>query len=201
MAASDKGAGTLARQQFDNATNMTDMIAALACLVNVEGSDRTEALARFYARFEGEALVVDKWFSVQASSHRATTLDEVSALMSHPAFNLQNPNRARALIDSFAAGNPYRFHDLRGLGYTFLREQVARIDGFNGQVAARMVAPLTRFARIEPRRRSLMLRELRNLRSSPDLSRDLSEQVDKALQAVDAPTLQAEREPKQEQSS
>jgi aminopeptidase N len=194
MAASDKAEASLARQQFDNATNMTDMIAALACLVNVEGSDRSEALQRFYARFESEALVVDKWFSVQASSHRATTLDEVSALMSHPAFNLQNPNRARALIDSFAGGNPYRFHDPRGTGYVFLREQVARIDGFNGQVAARMVAPLTRFARIEPRRRGLMLRELRNLRGLPQLSKDLSEQVDKALQAVDGRAREAKEE-------
>jgi aminopeptidase N len=162
---------------------MTDMISALACLVNVEGADRSEALARFYARFEHEALVVDKWFSVQASSHRATTLDEVVALMSHPAFNLQNPNRARALIDSFASGNPYRFHAADGRGYSFLREQVARIDRFNGQVAARMVAPLTRFARVEPARRVLMLRELATLRGLPDLSKDLSEQVDKALQS------------------
>jgi aminopeptidase N len=165
---------------------MTDMIAALLCLVNVEGSDRTDALDAFYARFEAEALVVDKWFSVQATSHRATTLNEVSALMSHPAFNLQNPNRARALIDSFASGNPYRFHDARGQGYAFLREQVANIDRFNGQVAARMVAPLTRFARIEPRRRVLMVRELRSLRALPNLSRDLSEQVDKALQMAEA---------------
>ncbi|HEX6243345.1 MAG TPA: DUF3458 domain-containing protein, partial [Polyangiales bacterium] len=186
MAAATDKTGSLARQQFDRATNMTDMIAALYCLVNVDGRDRTEALDAFYARFAAEALVVDKWFSVQASSHRATTLDEVSALMSHPAFNLQNPNRARALIDSFASGNPYRFHDPRGLGYRFLREQVANIDRFNGQVAARMVAPLTRFARIEPRRRALMVRELRSLRVQPALSRDLAEQVDKALQMAEA---------------
>jgi aminopeptidase N len=191
MAASDRGEGSLARLQFDSATNMTDMIAALLCLVNVDGPDRSHTLARFYTRFEGEALVIDKWFSVQASSHRATTLDEVSALMSHPAFNLQNPNRARALIDSFAAGNPYRFHDPRGLGYAFLRSQVARIDGFNGQVAARMVAPLTRFSRIEPRRRALMVRELRSLRALPNLSKDLTEQVDKALQAADGRTARS----------
>src|SRR6185295_15351114 len=122
---------------------------ALACLVNIEGPDREAALSHFYGRFEREELVIDKWFSVQAGSQRATTLDEVTALMDHPAFNLQNPNRARALIDGFAAGNPYRFHDPSGLGYIFLRTQVARIDGFNAQVAARMAAPLTRLARLE----------------------------------------------------
>jgi aminopeptidase N len=183
MASGDEAHRGLARAQFDAASNMTDMIAALACLVNVEGPERSAALAEFYTRFAHEALVVDKWFSVQATSHRATTLDEVSALMSHPAFNLQNPNRARALIDSFAAGNPYRFHDAGGGGYTFLRRQIERIDGFNGQVAARMVAPLARCARIEPGRRSLMIGELRTLRALPTLSRDLSEQVDKALKA------------------
>jgi aminopeptidase N len=183
MASGDEAHEGLARAQFAAATNMTDMIAALSCLVNVEGPDRAEALAEFYARFAHEALVVDKWFSVQATSHRATTLDEVSALMSHPAFNLQNPNRARALIDSFAAGNPYRFHDARGGGYSFLRAQVERIDSFNGQVAARMVAPLARFARIEPGRRGLMIEQLRSLRAVPTLSKDLSEQVDKALKA------------------
>jgi aminopeptidase N len=185
MAAEDGLSGGLARTQFGSATNMTDLMAALACLVNVEGPDREAALSHFYARFEREELVVDKWFSVQASSQRATTLDEVSALMDHPAFNLQNPNRARALIDGFAAGNPYRFHEPSGRGYVFLRTQVARIDSFNAQVAARMAAPLTRFARIEPGRRSLMVRELNVLRSQAGLSKDLSEQVDKALKAFE----------------
>jgi aminopeptidase N len=187
MAAGDGHSGSLARAQFGTATNMTDLMAALAALVNVEGPDRDAALSHFYARFEREELVIDKWFSVQAGSQRATTLDEVSALMDHPAFNLQNPNRARALIDGFAAGNPYRFHELSGRGYVFLRTQVARIDRFNAQVAARMAAPLTRLARIEPQRRALMVRELNLLRAQPDLSKDLSEQVDKALQAAEGP--------------
>jgi aminopeptidase N len=183
MASGDEAHHGLALAQYYAATNMTDMIAALTCLANTEGAERDEALQHFYTRFAHEALVLDKWFSVQATSHRATTLAEVSALMNHPAFNLQNPNRARALIDSFASGNPYRFHDPSGGGYSFLRAQIERIDAFNGQVAARMLAPLARFARIEPGRRGLMIRELRTLRSLPSLSKDLSEQVDKALQA------------------
>jgi aminopeptidase N len=186
MATGDEAHRELALAQYYAANNMTDMIAALACLANGEGQQRDEALQHFYTRFAHEALVVDKWFSVQATSHRATTLDEVSALMNHPAFNLQNPNRARALIDSFASGNPYRFHDPSGGGYSFLRAQIERIDAFNGQVAARMVAPLARFARIEPGRRGLMIRELKTLRSGSTLSKDLSEQVDKALQAQEA---------------
>ncbi|MET0287552.1 MAG: aminopeptidase N [Polyangiales bacterium] len=176
--------GSLARAQFDAATNMTDMIAALGCLASVEAPERTEALARFYERFQGEALVVDKWFSVQATSQRASTLDDVIALLKHPAFQLDNPNRARSLIDAFASGNPVRFHDPSGRGYAFLRERVLQIDSFNGQVSARMVGPLTRFQRYEPRRRALMVAELEAILGHGSLSRDLEEQVRKAVDAA-----------------
>ena len=176
--------GTLARRQFEAATNMTDMIAALAVLVHVESEDRNSALTSFYERFRDEALVVDKWFSVQATSQREQTLDEVVGLLSHPAFQLDNPNRARSLIDSFAVLNQVRFHDPSGRGYVFLRERVLEIDRFNGQVAARMVGPLTRFQRYEPKRRALMIGELTRILDQSTLSNDLEEQVRKAVQAA-----------------
>jgi aminopeptidase N len=179
--------GALARAQFDAATNMTDMIAALACLAQVDAPERSEALARFYDRFRDEALVVDKWFSVQATSQRERTLDEVLGLMKHPAFQLENPNRARSLIDGFASGNPVRFHDASGRGYAFLREQVLAIDRFNGQVSARMVGPLTRFQRYEPKRRARMIAELETILGQGSLSRDLEEQVRKAVDAAHTP--------------
>jgi aminopeptidase N len=182
-AASEYRDGARARAQFDAATNMTDMIAALACLVNVPGPDREAALASFYERFQGEALVVDKWFAVQATSQLDNTLDNVIALMKHPAFQLDNPNRARSLIDSFSSGNPVRFHDPSGRGYAFVRERVLEIDRFNGQVSARMVGPLTRFQRYEPERRALMVGELQRILDQSSLSRDLEEQVGKAIQA------------------
>jgi aminopeptidase N len=175
--------GELALAQFDAATNMTDMVAALACLANVDAPERGQALARFYTRFKDEALVVDKWFSVQATSQRQGTLDEVLQLMRHPAFSLDNPNRARSLIDAFASGNPVRFHDASGRGYRFLRERVLEIDRFNGQVSARMVGPLTRFQRYEPGRRARMLAELETILQQGALSRDLEEQVTKAVEA------------------
>lgn len=163
---------------------MTDMVAALLCLANAEGPEGDEALGRFYTRFSAEALVVDKWFAIQASSQRSDTLDRVEALLQHPAFSLHNPNRARSLIDGLASGNPYRFHDPSGRGYRFLREQVLKIDAFNPQVAARMVAPLTRFQRYEPNRRSLMVAELTHMLDTGRLSKDLYEQVSKALQVA-----------------
>ena len=176
--------GALAKAQFEAATNMTDMIAALACLVHVEGDARSAALAHFYERFRHEDLVLDKWFSVQASSQREDTIDRVRALLGHEAFRLDNPNRARSLIDGFSTGNPLRFHDASGRGYAFLRERVLEIDRFNGQIAARLVAPLTRFQRLEPRRRALMVGELKHIVQHGALSRDLHEQVTKAVQAA-----------------
>jgi aminopeptidase N len=173
---------------------MTDMVAALACLVNVEGPDRSASLERFYRRFANEALVVDKWFAIQASSERAALLDELPQLVAHPTFSLSNPNRARALIEGFGFGNPYRFHDLSGRGYRFVADCALKIDAFNPQVAARMVAPLTRFQRFEARRRDLMVTVLTQLLGAPRLSNDLYEQVSKALEvanqsaASDAPT-------------
>ncbi len=176
--------GALAQAQFDAATNMTDMIAALACLANVDGPAREQALSAFYERFQHEALVIDKWFSVQATSQRASTLDDVIALLKHPAFRIDNPNRARSLIDGFAHGSPVRFHDASGRGYRFLRDRVLEIDAFNGQVAARMVGPLTRFQRYEPRRRARMIAELEAILAHGTLSRDLEEQVRKAVDAA-----------------
>jgi aminopeptidase N len=183
-AGSDFRDATLARRQFEAADNMTDMLAALACLTHVRGSDRDEALAAFYRRFKGEALVVDKWFAVQAASQLPDTLDQVRALLDHEAFQLDNPNRARSLIDSFSSGNPVRFHESSGRGYVFLRERVLEIDRFNGQVAARMVGPLTRFQRFEPNRRALMLGELQHILAQGSLSPDLEEQVGKAIRAA-----------------
>ncbi|HEX5655762.1 MAG TPA: DUF3458 domain-containing protein, partial [Polyangiales bacterium] len=182
--ATDYRDGSLARAQLEAATNMTDMIAALACLANVETRDREQALAQFYERFQGEALVVDKWFSVQATAPRPRALDDVSALLEHPAFEIGNPNRARSLIDAFANGNPVRFHDASGRGYRFLRDRVLEIDAFNGQVSARMVGPLTRFQRYEPRRRARMVAELEAILGHGSLSRDLEEQVRKAVDAA-----------------
>ncbi len=185
FAASEMRDGTLALGHYQSATNMTDRVAALACLVHLEGSERLTALDDFYTRFQHEALVVDKWFALQAASSRPALLrTELAALLSHSAFSLENPNRARALIDGFSSGNPFLFHDVSGAGYRFLRERVLQIDPFNPQVAARMVAPLTRFARLEPTRRSKMVDELTQMLSSGTLSRDLHEQVSKALRSV-----------------
>ncbi len=169
------------REQFEQGENMTDVMAALHCLANSEAPERASALAGFYARWQQDPLVVDKWFTLQASSRRPDTLAEVKRLMDHPAFNIKNPNKVRALIGAFCQGNPARFHDAGGAGYAFLGDQVLAVNRLNPQVAARLLAPLTRWRRFDKERRQQMRAQLERLLQAADLSRDVYEVVSKSL--------------------
>jgi aminopeptidase N len=173
----------LARAQFEAATNMTDVLAALACLAATEAPAREAALAAFHARWRGDDLVLDKWFQIQAMSPRATTLDDVRALATHADFDIRNPNRVRALVGAFAHGNPVRFHDAQGGGYRFLADMICALDPINGQVAARMVNPLGAWRRHDAARQALMRGELERIAALPKLSRFTFEKVSKALAA------------------
>ena len=119
--AADGGAEgvALAKAQFDAGQNMTDVLAALAVLAAVDCPERLAALDAFYAAWRGDDLVLDKWFAIQATSSLPDTPAAVRALARHPDFDLATPNRVRALVGSFAAGNPVRFHDASGAGYGF----------------------------------------------------------------------------------
>jgi len=171
----------LARAQFDTATNMTDQLAALAALAASDGADRTAALAAFYARWQADDLVVDKWFSIQATSPRAETVADVTALTRHPAYDLRNPNRVRALIGAFSAANQVRFHTASGAGYRLLADTVIALDGLNGQTASRLVGPLGGWRRQDAKRQALMRTELERILASPRLSRLTGEKAGKAL--------------------
>ena len=179
----DETAVELAVTQFRDGANMTDVLAALAILGDHDRPERTVAFDLFYDRWKDHPLVVDKWFMLQANSALPGTLAAVRALARHPAFDLRVPNRARALIAGFAAGNPLRFHGADGGGYAFLAEHVAALDRLNPQLAARMVAPLGRWRRQDPGRQALMRRALEELLAAPGLSRDVYEIVSKSLGA------------------
>ncbi|MEW5790775.1 MAG: aminopeptidase N [Pseudomonadota bacterium] len=167
--------------QFRSAGNMTDAIGALSLLANSDSAERVEALAAFYERWRHDALVVDKWFTIQATAKLPGTLDEVKRLLQHPAFELKNPNKVRALIGAFAHGNPARFHDAGGAGYAFVAEQVLRLDPLNPQVAARLVAALSRWRRFDAGRQALMRAQLERILAAPSLSKDVYEIVAKSL--------------------
>ncbi len=173
-------AAELAAAQFDAADNMTDRQGALMVLCGLDTPLRTEKLAQFHARYAGNALVVDKWFSLQAGSLHPAVLDHVRALADHPDFTLSNPNRARALYMA-AAVNPGVFHQADGAGYRLIADLILALDPLNAQTAARFVAPLGRWRRIEPGRAALMRAELERIVAVPGLSKDTFEQVSKSL--------------------
>ena len=171
----------LAKAQFDAAANMTDVIAALAVLVDRDDAVRDDVLRHFYDKWQKEELVVDKWFALQAMSRARDTLERVRKLKQHPAFDIRNPNRTRALIGAFA-GNQVHFHSGDGAGYAFLGEQIAALDPLNPNIAARLVQPFAKWRRFDPARQALIRRELERILARPNLSKNTYEQASKSLQ-------------------
>ncbi len=170
-----------ARGHYDAAANMTDAMGGLQALMEIGGEPFDTALAHFYARWQAEPLVVDKWFSIQARSPAADVLERVTTLTTHPAFEPKVPNRLRALISSFAVANPARFHDASGAGYRFLADWIITVDGFNPSTAARMVSTLGEFGRYRSELAQAMRAELERIAAHPGLSSNVSELVGKAL--------------------
>jgi len=160
---------------------MTRVMGALIAVNDLERPERDAALAAFHDRWQHDPLVLDKWFALKAGSARADTLDQVKALLEHPGFSIRIPNRVRALIGGFTAGNPIRFHAADGSGYDFLAEQVLALDAINPQVAARMTQPLVRWRKFDERRGKAMTDALRRIIHSPTLSKDVYEIASKAL--------------------
>ncbi|WP_161866937.1 aminopeptidase N [Pseudomonas yangonensis] len=168
--------------QFENADNMTERLAALAVLVNSPFQDEQgKALAMFADFFKDNPLVMDQWFSVQAGCPLPGGLERVHALMQHEAFTLKNPNKVRALIGAFANQNLINFHRADGAGYRFLADQVITLNALNPQIASRLLAPLTRWRKYGPARQALMKTELERILASGELSSDVYEVVSKSL--------------------
>jgi len=184
MAGTSPGARERCQGQFEAAHNMTDQTAALWLLVDRGGPEAESALEAFYGRWKGEPLVIDKWFSLQATSHRADALARVQALLGHPDFSLRNPNRVRSLIGAFVIGNPVRFHGADGAGYRFLADRVLELDPLNPQIASRLLRGLIRWRRFDAGRQALMRAELERVLGSESLSRDSYEVASKALEGV-----------------
>ena len=181
LAAADPArAATLAAEQYDAADNMTDRQGALMVLCSLDSPAREQRLAAFYERYKDNALVVDKWFTLQALSLHPDVIAHVRTLAGHPDFTLKNPNRARSLYMAFA-GNPKGFHDASGAGYRMIADVILALDPINPQTAARFVPALGRWRRIEPGRAGLMRAELERIMAHGDLSRDTFEQVSRSL--------------------
>ncbi|MEP6968498.1 MAG: aminopeptidase N, partial [Pseudomonadota bacterium] len=164
-----------ARGHVDTAANMTDAMGGLTALMLLGGEDLEDALITFYERWKDEPLVIDKWFALQARDPGEGALARVIGLTAHPAFDERNPNRLRALAQTFAGANPARFHDPAGGGYRFLADRILAVDAFNPMTAARLVEPLGSWARYTPALGALMRAQLERIAGTPGLSKNVLE--------------------------
>ncbi|MBU0602200.1 MAG: aminopeptidase N [Gammaproteobacteria bacterium] len=167
--------------QFRDADNMTDQFAALALLAHSETPLREIVLAEFYARWKDEALVVDKWLAVQATSPSVGTLARVRELMTHEAFDMKNPNKVYALVRTFCAANPRHFHAADGSGYAYAAEVMRVLDPLNPQVASRVARAFDRWRRFDETRQRHARAALERIAGQPELSPDVAEVVARAL--------------------
>ncbi|MEA3277311.1 MAG: DUF3458 domain-containing protein [Pseudomonadota bacterium] len=181
MQTGDADVLSLSQKQFDAAHNMTDVLTALRLLVDDGGAAGQRALEVFYARWATDPLVLDKWFSIQATSKRPNALEQVQGLMSHPAFSITNPNRVRSLVGAFCMGNPVRFHAADGSGYRFLSERVLELDPVNPQIASRLLQAMARWRRFDVGRQALMREQLERVVEVDGLSKDVYEVASKSL--------------------
>lgn len=174
-----------AAEAFGAADNMTDLAQALSLLAHrfPDASETTAALASFLTRFDGNPLVIDKWFSVQATIPGPQALERVKALMNNSRFSPSNPNRVRALIGAFAFSNPTGFNRLDGQGYAFLAEQILAIDPKNPQLAARLLTSMRSWRSLEARRAESAQAALSTISKAPNLSADVSDIVERMLKA------------------
>jgi aminopeptidase N len=169
-----------AAKQFKASANMSDRLAALANLAEGADEQRDEAFAAFYATWKNNALVLDKWFAVQARAGAPDTLERVQALTQHPDFDLRNPNRVRALIGAFT-GNQAKFHAPSGAGYRLWTDTIIVLDTINPQIAARLVTAMGSWRRYDAVRQGLMKAELERILARETLSHNTYEMASKSL--------------------
>ena len=172
----------LVNKHYIYSNNMTDTLAALTSATQAKLACRDNLLADFEQKWQHDGLVMDKWFALQATRPEENVLQNVMQLMDHPSFNFNNPNRLRALVGTFAGQNLKAFHAIDGSGYRFLTDILIKLNKSNPQVASRLIEPLIRFARYDNQRQTLMKRALERISEMEDLSRDLFEKIEKALQ-------------------
>ena len=175
------GCATRAKAHYDGANNMTDRVAALACLTDSTQVERELVFADFYERFKAYQLVVDKWFTLQVMANRPAIFDDFAKLRQHHEFNIKNPNRVRSLYSAFALNNPVQFHHPSGQGYAILRDAIIELNAINPQIASRLVTPLREWKRYAPVLQVQMQSALQAIMDTPNLSNDVFELVSKSL--------------------
>jgi aminopeptidase N len=177
-----------AYQRFKDAGNMTDKLGAITALVDSHSSLAEAALQRFHAQAAGDALVIDKWFTLQArapeplGAHAGMAFARAKALLKHPDFSMRNPNRFRSLLSTLCTANPAAFHRTDAAGYVLWADKLLELDGINPHIAGRFARAMDRWATLAEPYRSAAREAVARVAAKPDLSNDVREIVSRALQ-------------------
>lgn len=173
--------GKAAQTQYDAADNMTQQLAALACLLQAEAGDA--AIRAFYDQWQDDRLVIDKWFGLQiAYAAPDDTAKVTERLTRHPDFTMKNPNRFRSTLGSLA-GSPAGFHHASGDGYRLLADWLIELDPLNPQTTARMCSAFETWRRYDDARQTLIQEQLERIAEQSELSRDTAEMVGRILKS------------------
>ncbi|UPW16787.1 aminopeptidase N [Agarivorans sp. TSD2052] len=169
---------------FDSAL-MTNKLAAMSAANNAAIAQRSAMFKDYEQQWQHDGLVMDKWFALEASYGEGNSLERVKALTEHPSFSMENPNRVRSLIGSFA-NNTRHFHAKDGSGYQYLTDILCILNTQNPQVASRLITPLIQTVKLDEKRKSMIIKQLERLAALEDLSKDLFEKVTNGLQQLQA---------------
>lgn len=182
MIANDEQHFELAASQQTHADNMTDEIAALQVIAYSSEGYKSEYIEQFYKKWQDEELVMDKWFSAQVVNDDEAILEHVKSLLNHEKFSIENPNKVRAVVGAFVAGNTSQFHSATGQGYEFLAEIIIQLNKINPQIAAGLSKQFNQWRKFDSKRQALIQEQLVRIKSVENLSNDVFEVVDKSLQ-------------------
>jgi len=171
----------MALDQYQSANNMTDLLAALSSLVNIECDEREAVLQDFYNKWAHDPLVVDKWFSIQSRVSMGDALSTIKSLLQHDAFDMKNPNKVRAVIGSVCFANPVVFHQANGETYDFVAEQIIVLNDLNPQIAARLANAFNNWKRVDDPRQAKIETALQKILAHSNISKDVFEVVNKTL--------------------
>jgi len=171
------------KEHYYTANNMTDCISALSHFANSVHGSRQQHLNHFYDKWHDDALVLDKWFSIQALSTQADALNQIQGLLQHASFNIRNPNKVRAIFSTLIQGNPFKFHQQDGQAYSILGDVIVELDTINPQVASRFCTAFSQWRRFDPQRQELMQSQMSRILEQANVSADVYEILNKTLQS------------------
>ena len=181
MIADDEKHFELAANQQTHADNMTEELAALQTIANAKEGYKSEYINQFYEKWKEEELVMDKWFSAQVVNDDDNILSHINDLLVHEKFSIENPNKVRAVVAAFVAGNLPQFHNPTGSGYEFLASIIIRLNSINPQIAAGLSKQFNQWKKFDGKRQALIKEQLERIKLTDNLSNDVFEVVDKSL--------------------